>query len=127
MHRVVAQKMHQQRDRFNFRDLANKASPMADPKSDGCSAQPRIETTACLRDEDFLARWPHKTSRVESFGVLPRARVIVCMSNETTVVLLEWTEYSRIAGGSTKTAVPFFTINSRCADRTVGSLPLARE
>ena len=36
-------------------------------------------------------------------------------------------EYSRTAEASTKTTAPFFTINSRWAARTDGSLPLARE
>ena len=34
MHRIVAQKVNQQRDRFDFRELAANASPVADPKSD---------------------------------------------------------------------------------------------
>lgn len=34
MHRIVAQKVDQQRDGFDFRELAAKASPVADPKSD---------------------------------------------------------------------------------------------
>ena len=100
---------------------------MPDPKSDRALVQPRIEIVICLRNKSFLAIWPHKAFRVESFRVLPIARAIVCMSNETMVVLLDWMEYSQTAGGSMKTTVPFFTINYRWAARTDGSLPLARE
>ena len=79
MHRIVAQEVDQQRDGFNFRKFAAKASPVADPKSDGVVSKFGRETAACLRDEGLLAVWLHKAPRVETFGILPIARVIVYM------------------------------------------------
>ena len=76
MHRVIAQKADQHGDR----ELATKASPVAEPKPDRVPVQPRIEPAVCLRNKGLLAVWPHKALRLESFWVLPIARAIVCMS-----------------------------------------------